>query len=77
MLNMSLILLLIIPYGKGQPQITALDSPIFVEKFRSLRGFALNFIGTTGDDRNKFKVNQRGGVGTQLHGSVCNVNKRL
>lgn len=59
---MSMLALLIIPYCKGQAQITALDAPIFVEKFRSLRGFALNFIGTTGDDRNKFKANLRNGV---------------
>ncbi|XP_001654487.2 phospholipase B1, membrane-associated [Aedes aegypti] len=61
MMYMSMLALLIIPYCKGQAQITALDAPIFVEKFRSLRGFALNFIGTTGDDRNKFKANLRNG----------------
>ncbi|XP_062544068.1 phospholipase B1, membrane-associated isoform X1 [Armigeres subalbatus] len=59
--QISMILLLAVPYCKSQAQITALDAPIFVEKLRSFRGLAQNFIGTTGDDRKKFKINQRNG----------------
>ncbi|XP_055628956.1 phospholipase B1, membrane-associated isoform X2 [Toxorhynchites rutilus septentrionalis] len=40
-----------------QAQVTSLDSPLFLEKFRALRDVALNFIGTTGEDANKFKIN--------------------
>ncbi|XP_065082777.1 phospholipase B1, membrane-associated [Ochlerotatus camptorhynchus] len=76
MLHIGTILLLLMPHSYGQAQITSLDSPIFVEKLRSFRGFALNFIGTTGDDRNKFKANQRKGkVQTQYAEDVpffCN-----
>ncbi|XP_039439989.1 phospholipase B1, membrane-associated-like isoform X2 [Culex pipiens pallens] len=51
----------VVQHCSGQAQITALDSPLFVAQFRNFRNLAFNFIGTTGDNANKFKTNYRQG----------------
>ncbi|XP_058835372.1 phospholipase B1, membrane-associated [Topomyia yanbarensis] len=45
----------------AQEQITSLDSPLFIAKFRGFRSMALNIIGSTGNNPYKFKINLKEG----------------
>ena len=60
----------VVHHCSGQAQITALDSPLFVTQFRNFRNLAFNFIGTTGDNANKFKINYRQGVSQRVTQNV-------
>uniref|UniRef100_A0A182QTZ4 Phospholipase B1, membrane-associated n=1 Tax=Anopheles farauti TaxID=69004 RepID=A0A182QTZ4_9DIPT len=47
--------------ANGQALITPLDSPLLSSKYRGLREFLFNFIGQTGNNKNKFLVNLKKG----------------
>uniref|UniRef100_A0A182JZA2 Phospholipase B1, membrane-associated n=1 Tax=Anopheles christyi TaxID=43041 RepID=A0A182JZA2_9DIPT len=47
--------------ASGQALITPLDSPLLSGKLRGLRGLMFNFIGQTGNNKNKFLINLKKG----------------
>lgn len=48
--------------GGGQALITPLDSPLLATKYRGFREVMFNFIGQTGNNKNKFLINLKKGV---------------
>ncbi|XP_040151381.1 phospholipase B1, membrane-associated-like isoform X1 [Anopheles arabiensis] len=47
--------------GGGQALITPLDSPLLATKYRGFREVMFNFIGQTGNNKNKFLINLKKG----------------